>query len=116
MTVEHRQIIFSRHETLYAIINFDAATHVLPAGTIVDADVVERDGRVTVAVKISPNGDDAPTEITLTPSAACSALIAYCGIEGIPLPRKASKRLTRSGDGLALQLELNTAGTPYLDA
>ncbi len=114
MTVEHRQIIFSRQEMLHAIVNFDAAMHVLPDGTIVDANVVAHDGGVTVAVRISPNGDDAPSEVTLPPATACSALIAYCGIEGIPLPRKASKRLTRSGDGLALQLELNTAGTPYL--
>ncbi len=114
MTVEHRQIIFSRQETLFAIVNYDASEHVLPDGTIVSADVIEHEGRITLAVKVSPNGDDAPSEITLTPAITCSALIAYCGLEGIPLPRKASKRLTRSGDGLALQIELNAAGTLYL--
>jgi hypothetical protein len=116
MTVEHRQIMFSRQELLFAVISFDAATALLPAGTIVDADIVERRGRATIAVKVSPNGDDAPMEVTLTPAAACSAIIAFCGQEGIPLPRAASKRLTRCGDGLALQLDLNAAGTPYLVA
>ena len=116
MSVEHRQIMFSRQEMLYAIIGFDATSQLLPAGSIVDASIVERDGRATVAVMVSPNGDDAPMEVTLTPTAACAAIIAYCGQQGIPLPRAATKRLTRCGDGLALQLDLNAAGTPYLVA
>ena len=63
-------------------------------------------------IAIQKKGSGRTVKEAVTAEALGAALIRLCHAENIPLARKAQKRLVRSGDGLALHLDLNAAQVP----
>ena len=102
MPYDVRQVTFSRHEVVEAIVELSRANVTsLPPGKIVE---IEFGGaaKVTVTLGIRQNPKSPLVVVTLPDTAVAAALILYCVNRAIPLPAKAEKRLERDGDSISL--------------
>lgn len=93
MPTERRRIIFSDDEIVAA-----ALSHCRAAGIPVpDAEVetlsVATDGDCRLLLTFSVSSPEQSDEVRLDAGHVLTALISYCRIQSIPLPKAASKRL-----------------------
>lgn len=116
MPSEHRQIVFSVPEIIAALVLLSGEKGIFPRGRIDKLKVVEIDGVIAAHLSILSKSGTRTTEQTASAEVLGAALIRLCDAEGIPLARKAQKRLERAGDGLALHLSLNATQSQLCSA
>lgn len=111
MPLELRKILFSVAELQAAVIDHCRVT----ARAIPDADVTrlvirnDESAAATLHFRPSFNPKD-PAEVAFTGDEVLAALIRYCGVVGIPLPRAAKKVLWPQDNGMSLMITLHTPG------
>lgn len=111
MPLELRKILFSVPELQVAVIGHCRATR----RPIPDADVarlvIRNDESAVATLHFRPsfNPKD-PAEVVFTGDEVLAALIGYCRVIGIPLPRAAKKVLWPQDDGMSLMITLHTPG------
>jgi len=105
MPTELRRIVFTNEELRVALDNYMMRKGTpLPPGVIISVKISGADGSsITVAVRGSWDGISNSVEIPARHVGA--ALIRYCKMSKIPLPKSAGKSLTTSGDYLALDIK-----------
>jgi len=109
MPTERRRIIFSDDEVVSAALAFCRASGIpLP-----DADVERQShlpdcdcGLQLIFAVTSPEQID---EVELDGETVLNALVAYCRMHSIPLPKAAAKRLERHEDAFSMVFEMNRA-------
>lgn len=111
MPTEQRQIQFSTQEIIAALVILSGERGLLPRGRIETLKVVEVDAAIAAQLTIVSKGGTRRVEHVVSAEVLGAALIRLCDAEGIPLARKAKKRLERAGEGLALRLELGESQT-----
>lgn len=115
MPSEHRQIIFSVHETIRALSRLASTRPLHPGANIVNLKVITAGNTVSGIGTMRPIDDEASFEVPVPAETIAAALIKLCVNQGIPLPRNADKRLAKAGDGIALHLDLNAGSVPIND-
>ena len=102
MAIETRTIIFGEQELAEAAYGFCAREGVDMPGSEIDRVICDEGagGAVTLVF------NDAYRTLTLNGEQMTEAVIAYCARAGIPLPLYARKRLSLTGDSLALVMRL----------
>jgi hypothetical protein len=103
-------------EIIAALVILSGGTDILPRGRIDSLKVIEEGGVITGRVSIVSKAGRRSTAQTVSAEILGAALIRLCNAEGIPLARKAQKRLMCAGDGLAFHLDLDAAQTPLSSA
>lgn len=106
MSQEIRYIVFDEVDIAAALIGW-----VRRQGGRVDAGpcaavMLRRAGAETEAA-LRADGTDAPPRVALRGSELTAALIHFCGRRGIPLPRRAAKRLVLHDGRLVLMMTRN---------
>ncbi len=112
MPSEHRQIVFSAQEIIAALVILRDETAILPRGRISALKFLEDGEAIVGLVSIVAKAGRRASEQKVPAEVLGAALIRLCTAERIPLARKAKKRLVRSGEGLALHLDLNAQQVP----
>ena len=106
MPTEQRRIIFADDEIVTA-----AVTHCRLSGiSLPDADVedldIALDTDCSVRLTFDVESPDLADEVLLDPDTVMCALIGYCRLCSIPLPRVAAKRLEPIDGALAMVFDM----------
>ena len=106
MPTERRRIIFSDDEIVSA-----ALSHCRTAGIPVpDADLEDQtiatEGDCRLLLTFAVSSPDQIDEVRLDADSVLTALIAYCRMQSIPLPKAASKRLDQQGGAVSMVFDM----------
>jgi hypothetical protein len=111
MPTEIRHLTFSHDEVLEALVNYNKmAREKLAAGSIVGWQLVQL-GDWFANVSIRERDRDDPQTMVFKPEVVAAALIRYCVVKGIPLPRRGDKSIAPVGDNLCLTIRIGPGGT-----
>jgi len=108
MLVERKEILYSDVELRAAIIDYCLRHEVpLPPADIDEFSVkAEADGDVSIEISYVPPHED--KTIIINQSQIAAALINYCRLMKIPLPKIGLKSLAKFGDnGIALRVRID---------
>ena len=109
MPREDRRITFTNAELQEALVAHGMRTKSpFPNGKIVDLSP-SQDGGGGLLLRIFDDRAGKNYSLALRPEFAAAALIQFCKGAGIPIPRRATKRLSIVGDNLCLQISLPEA-------
>lgn len=110
MPTELRRLVFSNIELLEAILLHNAvAKQKLPRGAL-SLSKIEHDPRVSVTLQIV--GETTQT-IRVSAEWIAAALLRYCMVKHVPVPRLSTKSLQVNGDNLCLVIEMRAASAPF---
>jgi len=105
MPTELRRIVFTHEELRLALDNYMMRKGTpLPPGLIIGVKMSGTDGS-SIAVAVRGSWDGVSNSVEIPARHVGAALIRYCKISKIPLPKSAGKSLTTSGDYLALDIK-----------
>ena len=101
MPTELRQIAFQQQEVARALLDYDKRRdNKFPAGTIRTIAIGEEpDIHATIVFDEIKGGS---TEVKVGPEVLAASLILFCINNKIPMPVESTKRLQKTGDGVAL--------------
>ncbi|HVT52669.1 MAG TPA: hypothetical protein VHE77_13915 [Dongiaceae bacterium] len=108
MSSETRRITFTSEELVQAVANHRRdEKQSFPGSRIRGARVSQHNGSdLKIAFMLDPSTGDGTKEIELRPTEVGVALIKFCRLKKIPLPRRASKSLAADNGQIALVLTL----------
>jgi hypothetical protein len=108
MTTETRRIIFSSGELVQALSRHRRdERQPLPESRIRGSKVENGAGLVPrVALLLDPTGGDGAASIDFRPTEVAAALIKFCRLKRIPLPKRAEKSLGIDRGQISLVLQL----------
>jgi hypothetical protein len=108
MLKEIRSILFSEQELEDALKLFNTAVQaILPTGRIISFRV-SGNKETAVRVNVVAPKDGEVSEVVLASSHVAAAMLHYCIQNGIPVPRKAKKKIELIDGNLALTLTLES--------
>lgn len=105
MATETRTIIFDQSELRQAAAAYCIRKCIKVPSAQLSSVLAEQEDIGIVRLKFSGQ-DRSKTEVTLSYSQMAAAIIQYCGVVGVPLPRFSRKYLAPAGDGIALHIRL----------
>lgn len=115
MITEIRNIIFSNEALGDALfVMSKALKRPWPPGYIKSVEVVEENG-VQVVLNVYDPKNDHTVRVTFKEAEIAAALIRYCRLHQIPLPKSANKSITTYGDNLSFLIERRVKRTPLHD-
>jgi hypothetical protein len=108
MTTETRRITFSSAELIQALSRHRRdEKQPLPESRIRGSRVEKSEGPVPrVTLVLDPAGGDGATSMEFKPTEVAVALIKFCRLKRIPLPKRAAKSLAVDDGQIALVLKL----------
>lgn len=112
---EVRTLTFPKETLVDVIVTIDKAMGGWLAHALIHEIELRSGGGPMVVVKAMRGGGRAVDEMTFRPEQVAAALIRYCQLVKIPLPRKAQKSLEVHGDTLCMKVALQftvTAQSP----
>lgn len=102
MPIERRRILFSDDEIVEAAIAHCKATGIaLPNADVEEFHIDDRAG-CALTLTFAVTSPDQVDELRLDPGTLLSALVAFCRVTAIPLPRAPSKRLEPKDGALSM--------------
>ncbi len=105
MPVELRRLIFSEEELQAALINYALRSDMrLPNANIHSLQVYEKDG-ISVMLKFPANADGKAREVIFSEAHLAAAIILYCRVQDIPVPRDARKVLSHNKNSVSMSME-----------
>jgi hypothetical protein len=109
MSSETRRITFSSEELVQAIANHRREEkQPFPGSRVRGAQVSQVNGSgLKIAFALDPATGDGTNELALKPTEVGVALIKFCRLKKIPLPRRASKSLAANEGQICLVLNLD---------
>ncbi len=106
MPTERRRIIFSDDEIVSAALAHCRATGVPIPDAEVEEQLIETDSDCGLILTFAVSSPDQIDEVRLDADSVLTALISYCRMQSIPLPRSAAKRLDPLGDALSMVFDM----------
>jgi hypothetical protein len=104
MLKEIRNIIFAQDELEEAVKLFHASVQaILPPGRIISFEISGNNGPVLKVNVVKPKEGEVSTA-TIASAHVAAAMLSYCIKNGIPVPRKAKKKIELIEGNLALTL------------
>lgn len=115
MLKEIRSILFSQQDLEDAFKLFHTSVQaILPAGRIISFDV---SGNKEATVRVNVVAQDGEvSEVIIASAHVAAAMLHYCILNNIPVPRKAKKKIELIDGNLALTLTLESAKSIKLRA
>jgi hypothetical protein len=109
MSSETRRITFTSEELVQAVANHRRdEKQPFPASRVRGSTVTQTNGSaLKVAFALDPSTGDGSKELELKPTEVGVALIKFCRLKKIPLPRLATKSLAADGGQICLVLSLS---------
>lgn len=106
MLREIRNIIFAHNELEEAVRLFHTSVQaILPPGTVVSFEPAVNEEPTLKVNVVAPKEAEVST-ITMVPAHVAAAMLHYCIKHGVPVPRKAKKKIEVIEGSLALTLTL----------
>ena len=106
MPTERRRIMFSDDEVVDAALAHCRATGI----PVPDADVEHRriadSGDCGLVLTFAVSSPDQADEVNLDANAMLTALVAFCRMQSIPLPKAAAKRLEIHDEAVSMVFEM----------
>jgi hypothetical protein len=111
MTTETRRITFSSEELIQAISRHRRdEKQPLPESRIRGSKVESGEGPIPrISLLLDPRGGDGATAMDFRPTEVAAALIKFCRLKRIPLPKRAEKSLGVDQGRISLVLHLGDA-------
>lgn len=107
MPTERRRIIFSDDEVAAAALSFCRATGIPVPDAAVERQSHNTENECGLFLIFAVESPDQIDELELDAEAVLNALIAYCRMQSIPLPKAAAKRLERHDGAVSMVFEMN---------
>jgi len=108
MLVERKEILYSDAELRAAVIDYCLRHEVALPNADIEAFTVKTDDAGDVSIEISYKSPHEGQIITINQSQVAAALINYCRLMKIPLPKIGLKSLSKFGDnGVALRVRID---------
>lgn len=113
MPVERRRIIFSEDEVISAMLNHCRHSGIpLPDAEVEGLDIAMEED-CSVALTFAVTSPEEPDEVCLDAETVLNAVIGFCRMRSIPLPRAAIKRLEPMKGDLSMVFDMRrTSGWP----
>ncbi|MES2626020.1 MAG: hypothetical protein V4628_12130 [Pseudomonadota bacterium] len=106
MLKEIRNIIFTQNEIEEAVKLFHGTVQaILPAGRIISFETAGNN-EPTLKVNVVAPKEGEVSSVTIVPAHVAAAMLHFCIKNGIPVPRKAKKKIGLIDGNLALTLTL----------
>lgn len=105
MIEEHRRLTFSPDELAAAVLAYLVTSKKMSARDKLSRVAVNDGADVSVSATVVAHGIE-QSPVTLGAQVLGALLIAHCIKQKIPLPKRASKSITRNGGRVALAFEL----------
>jgi hypothetical protein len=106
MPTERRRIIFSDQEIVSAALSYCRSTGI----PVPDADVekidIAMDGDCGLDLTFAVPSQELSDQVSLDADTLLNALVAYCRVSAIPLPKAASKRLEAKEGALSMVFDM----------
>ena len=106
MPTERRRIIFSDEEIVSAALSHCRATGIPVPDAGVEKQTIATDGDYRLLLTFAVSSPDQIDEVQLDADSILTALIAYCRVQSIPLPKTAAKRLDSQNGALSMVFDM----------
>ena len=106
MPTERRRIIFSDPEIESAVLAYCRSTGIPVPDADVEAMTVALDGDCAVDLVFAVSSPEIADQVNLDPESVLNALVAYCRLGSIPLPKAAAKRLEPMQGALSMVFDM----------
>ncbi|MCZ6465689.1 MAG: hypothetical protein O6829_00205 [Alphaproteobacteria bacterium] len=107
MPEELRKILFPKDELQAAVVDYCLRSKIWLPNKNIDELEVRADPEAMVVLKYADAGPGEDNEVKLSRDQVAAALIRYCSIINVPLPRSAQKVLQPGGDGISLLINID---------
>jgi|TARA_B100000315_G_scaffold260282_1_gene320545 hypothetical protein len=105
--VELRRLVFSEQEVQAALINYALRSDMkLPNANIQSLQVFKKDG-ISAILKFPPNAEGKAREVNFSEAHLAAAIILYCRVQDIPVPRDARKVLAHNKNSVSMSMEVH---------
>jgi hypothetical protein len=106
MPTERRRIIFSDDEVVDAALSYCRATGIPVPDAKVEHQTIATDSDYSLTLTFAVSSPDQSDEVEIDASGVLGALVAYCRIQSIPLPKSAAKRLETHGGAVSMVFDI----------
>ena len=106
MPTERRRIIFSDDEVVDAALAHCRATGIPVPDAEVEHRSVADNGDCGLVLQFAVSSPDQADEVEVDAAAMLTALVAFCRMQSIPLPRAAAKRLEHHDGAVSMVFEM----------
>ncbi|MFT5486978.1 MAG: hypothetical protein ACI9JL_001312 [Paracoccaceae bacterium] len=106
MPTERRRIIFSDDEIVSAALSHCRTTGIPVPDAEVEKQTIATDGDCHLLLTFAVSSPDQIDEVRLDADSVLSALIEYCRVHAVPLPKAASKRLDPQDGAVSMVFDM----------
>ncbi len=115
MPSEFRRVMFTNNELIEAIHEYNEISQdKLPPGVILTCTPVS-EAEVAVRLEMVDQRSDETHVVELSPEVLGAALLRYCMMHRIPMPKSATKSIQMHGDEISLNVEIKGRLKPAAD-
>ena len=107
MPTELRRLNFSEEEVQGALVNYALRSNMQMPSSGIQSLLVENNGGVTVTLRFAPNDDGDPRDVEFSEAHLAAAIILFCRVQEIPVPRDAVKVLSHKGNEIAMTMQVH---------
>ncbi|MFP6711399.1 MAG: hypothetical protein VB913_06905 [Rhodospirillales bacterium] len=112
MPVELRRLVFSEEEVQAALINYALRSDMrLPSASVRNVKIYKKDG-LFASLVYPPNEEGEAREVEFSEAHLAAAIILYCRVQEIPVPRDVRKVLTQDGNKVAMTMQVHYGDQP----
>ncbi len=107
MPAETRKIVFSTAEVQAALINYALRSNIcLPNAPISKIQVGTNEDGLSATLKYAPTDDGESRDIEFSEPHIAAAIILFCRVQDMPLPRDARKVLLSEDNAIAMLMKI----------
>ena len=107
MPAETRKIVFSTAEVQAALVNYALRSDIrLPHSPISNMLIAKGEDGLSATLKYAPSDDGESRDIEFSEPHLAAAIILFCRVHEMPLPRDARKVLLPEDDALAMLMKI----------
>ena len=106
MPTERRRIIFSDQEIVSAALSYCRSTGIAVPDAEVETMEIALDGDCGLDLTFAVSSPELSDQVSMDPKTLLNALVAYCRVGAIPLPKAASKRLEAKEGALSMVFDM----------
>lgn len=106
MPTERRRIIFTDQEIVSAALSYCRSTGIAVPDADVETMEIALDGDCGLDLTFAVSSPELSDQVSMDPQTLLNALVAYCRVGAIPLPKAASKRLEAKDGSLSMVFDM----------
>lgn len=107
MPTERRRIIFSDGEVVDAALSYCRDTGIPVPDAEVEHQAIATDGDCSLVLTFAVSSPEQTDMVEIDAASVLGALIGYCRMQAIPLPKSATKRLEHHDGAVSMVFEMH---------